>query len=131
MDESSIGGRMRAPRHIAVRLTALVAALLAALLVAACAPASAPPAAKPAAAPAASNAPSPASAASGGAAAAAPTAASNEPAMVPIKISYTVPGGIYTPLYVADTEGVFRKHGLDVELILGGTGARTALAMIG
>jgi NitT/TauT family transport system substrate-binding protein len=51
--------------------------------------------------------------------------------MVPIKISYTVPGGIYTPLYVADTEGVFRKHGLDVELILGGTGARTAQAMIG
>jgi ABC-type nitrate/sulfonate/bicarbonate transport system substrate-binding protein len=42
-----------------------------------------------------------------------------------------VPGGIYTPLYVAETEGIYRKHGLDAELLLGGTGARTAQALVG
>jgi NitT/TauT family transport system substrate-binding protein len=104
------------------RLRAL--ALLAPLALSACAPASAPPAAPPAAAPTAAG--------SGTApAAAAPTAGASEPAMVSLKLSYTVPGGIYTPLYVAETEGIFRKEGLDAELLLGGTGPRTAQALIG
>jgi ABC-type nitrate/sulfonate/bicarbonate transport system substrate-binding protein len=109
---------------------ALLPVLLSLWALAACAPAGAPPSA-PAPAPAAPSAAGGPAAASGAPAAGpAPTAAA-EPAVVPIKISYTVPGGIYTPLYVAETEGIYRKHGLDAELLLGGTGARTAQALVG
>ncbi len=128
----TLPGRGRSASPLA--LTGLRAvALLALLALAACAPASAPSAAKPGAAPAGAGAVAGGAAApaAGGATAPAPTAAASEPAVVPVKISYTVPGGIYTPLYVAETEGIFRKHGLDAELILGGTGARTAQALIG
>jgi ABC-type nitrate/sulfonate/bicarbonate transport system substrate-binding protein len=119
-------GRDLSPPAIEARTAAaLLAALLAVWMFAACAPASAPPAA-PAPAPPA-GAPSP----GGPAAGPAPTAAPAEPPIVPIKISYTVPGGIYTPLYVAETKGIYRKHGLDAELLLGGTGARTAQALVG
>jgi NitT/TauT family transport system substrate-binding protein len=98
-------------------------------MLAACAPASAPPAASTPATGAGGSA----AAVGGSAAGSAPTAAAApaEPPIVPIKISYTVPGGIYTPLYVAETEGIYRKHGLDAELLLGGTGARTAQTLVG
>src|SRR4051794_18004546 len=115
--------RTRRPRQAA----ALLAMLLAAAVLAACAPASAPPAAPAPAPPAGGSAP----VVGGPAPGSTPTAAAAEPPIVPIKISYTVPGGIYTPLYVAETEGIYRKHGLDAELLLGGTGARTAQALVG
>src|SRR3954453_3825029 len=121
--------RERNPRTFRARTAVLLAMLLVQWAFAACAPASAPPAAPAPAPPAGGSAP----AAGGSGAAAAPTAAAAaaEPAVVPIKISYTVPGGIYTPLYVAETEGIYRKLGLDAELLLGGTGARTAQALVG
>src|SRR5215204_4137244 len=99
-------------------------AVIMVLALAACTAPSAP-------APAAPAASAPSAAAGGAAPAATPASAPAEPAMVPIRISYTVPGGIYTPLYVAETEGIYRKHGLDAELLLGGTGARTAQALVG
>ncbi len=122
MDESGRGPRRGRWRAMAARL-ALPLVLLALV---ACAPASGR---STATAPAAPTAPAQAGAA--GSPAVVLTAEAAEPAVVPIKISFTVPGGIYTPLYVADTEGIFRKYGLDAELILGGTGARTAQALIG
>jgi sulfonate transport system substrate-binding protein len=122
-------GRARNPQITRSRTAiALLAVLLAAGLLAACTPASAPSSAT---APASSTAGGSAPAADGPAPVSTPTAAAAEPAIVPIKISYTVPGGIYTPLYVAETEGIYRKHGLDAELLLGGTGARTAQALVG
>ena len=125
--------RQRTPRSARAWTTVgLLLTLLSLWALAACAPASAPPADNSASAarPAAGGA---APAAGGTAAGSAPAAPAEpaEPALVPIKISYTVPGGIYTPLYVAETEGIYRKHGLDAELLLGGTGARTAQALIG
>jgi NitT/TauT family transport system substrate-binding protein len=118
----------RNAQTIRARTAVVLAMLLVPWAFAACAPASAPPAAP---APAASGAAGSAPTAGGPASGSAPTAAPAEPPIVPIKISYTVPGGIYTPLYVAETEGIYRKHGLDAELLLGGTGARTAQALVG
>jgi NitT/TauT family transport system substrate-binding protein len=84
-------------------------ALAALVLVGACSPGS----------PAAPQPAKPAASASGAATAAAPAAAAAASPAAPLpslQITYSAAIALYVPLYVAKEEGLFRKHGVDVEL---------------
>lgn len=101
--------------RVPVRRSVLgVVALLAVL--AACAPSAAParrPASAPPSVPAAAS-----SAGSSGSPAAAPAAPVAAPAaLLPMKIAFSQVAAAFAPIWIAHDEGVFKKHGLDSEVV--------------
>ncbi len=111
-----------------MRLAAGIA--LAALMVSGCARAgAAPPSAAPAAAtaPGAAAAPSGAAGPNGAAAPSAPAAVVVQPTSV--RASYSIVSGSLGPYWLADAAGLWKQHGLDVELMFV-AGAPTSMAAL-
>jgi NitT/TauT family transport system substrate-binding protein len=48
----------------------------------------------------------------------------------PLRVAYPAPAGVFLPLWAAQDAGIFKKHGLSVELIAVGSSTRGIAAMV-
>src|SRR5687767_4491541 len=48
----------------------------------------------------------------------------------PLRVAYPAPAGAFLPLWTAQDVGIFKKHGLAVELITVGSSTRGVAAMV-
>src|SRR5215207_4632923 len=96
----------------------LVWAGAALLLIAACGPSAAPPSAGAPAAPSANQASSPATSGSAGSTASAPAADAPTPtAARSLTFALSAISPAVAPIWVGTEQGLFRRHGIDLELI--------------